>query len=126
MVVFVCEHGAAKSIIAAAYFNLIAHDLGLSLKAVGRGTKPDHDFSPQTIKGLTEDGLAPSESIPMAVTDANMKAAQRVVAFCDMPLNYHQYAIIEYWRDVPPVSENYGLARDAIVSRIHQLLNSMW
>ena len=32
-VVFVCEHGAAKSLIAAAYFNKLAGERGLSARA---------------------------------------------------------------------------------------------
>ena len=51
-VVFVCEHGAAKSVLAAAYFNRFAAQMGLDMQAVARGTKPDQELSPQTVKGL--------------------------------------------------------------------------
>jgi arsenate reductase len=36
-VVFVCEHGAAKSVIAAAYFNKLAKERNLPYEAVCRG-----------------------------------------------------------------------------------------
>ena len=39
-VVFVCEHGAAKSVIATAYFNKIAAERGLRARAVYRGVNP--------------------------------------------------------------------------------------
>ena len=33
-IVFVCEHGAAKSIIAAAYFNKLAREMSIDSRAV--------------------------------------------------------------------------------------------
>ncbi|MGH9334858.1 MAG: hypothetical protein ACRD21_14045, partial [Vicinamibacteria bacterium] len=40
-VVFVCEHGAAKSVIAAAHFNRLAKERELPFRAISRGTVPD-------------------------------------------------------------------------------------
>jgi len=40
-VVFVCEYGAAKTVIAAAYFNKMATEQGLAYRAITRGTAPD-------------------------------------------------------------------------------------
>ena len=40
-VVFVCEHGSVKSLIASLYFNQRAQQRGLPFKAVARGTAPD-------------------------------------------------------------------------------------
>ena len=37
-VVFVCEHGAAKSVVATAYFNKLAAERGLPFRATFRGT----------------------------------------------------------------------------------------
>ena len=34
-VVFVCEHGAAKSVVAAAHFNRMARERGLAVRAIG-------------------------------------------------------------------------------------------
>ena len=123
MIIFVCEHGAAKSILAATYFNQLACELGLNLHAVARGTNPDPVLSPQAVEGLLEDGLVPTESLPQILIDAEIKSAQRVITFCDLPAQYQQHVIIEQWADIPPVSENYAQARDAIVGRIRLLLN---
>ncbi len=54
-ILFVCEHGAAKSVVAAAYFNRLAEEKGLNYKTVFRGTKPDSLLSAGTIKGLKMD-----------------------------------------------------------------------
>jgi len=123
VIIFVCEHGAAKSIVAAAYFNKLASDLGLDLRAIARGTNPDDELSPQAIKGLSKDGLTPTESAPQKLTQADMQSGQRVVTFCELPIEFQQQAIVERWDDVPLVSENYEKARDAIIEHIRQMLS---
>jgi protein-tyrosine-phosphatase len=122
LIVFVCEHGAAKSVLAAAYFNRLAAQASLSLHAVARGTNPDREFSAQAIRGLSQDSLSPAEAAPQQLTAADLQTAQRVIAFCDLPAGAHQKAVVERWDDVPPVSENYEKARDAILERIRPLL----
>jgi arsenate reductase (thioredoxin) len=121
--VFVCEHGAAKSIVAAAYFNRFATQMGLDLHAVARGTNPDKALSPQVVRGLSEDGLTPAESVPQKLTEADLQSAQQVIAFCDLPVEYQQPALIERWDHIPPFGENYAQARDAIIRLIRQMLN---
>ena len=122
VVLFVCEHGAAKSILAAAYFNRFAGEMDLDWRAVARGTNPDRDLSPQTAKGLSEDGLTPTESVPQKLTVADIQSAQRVITFCELPAEVHQQIRVDYWDDVPSVSESYEKARDAIIERIRVLL----
>ena len=122
VIVFVCEHGAAKSIVAAAYFNHLAAEMGLDLRAVARGTNPDIEISPQAVQGLFEDGLTPQESVPQKLSSSDVQSAQRVIAFCELPAEYHGRATIERWDGVPPVSGNYKEARDVIIGRIQQML----
>jgi arsenate reductase len=123
MIVFVCEHGAAKSVIAAAYFNKLAGDKGLNLQAVARGTKPGQTLSPQADTGLREDGLSPGESVPQKLSVADVEAAQRIITFCQLPVELPGKAVIERWDGVPPVSEDYEKARDAIIEQIGHLIN---
>ena len=124
-VIFVCEHGAAKSILAATYFNHFAAESGLSLRAVARGTNPDREIAPQVIQGLMMDGLAPAESSPRELSEEDIQSAHRLVAFCDLP-KAHRYTIpVDYWKDIPPVSEDYIRARDAINKLIRRLLTSI-
>lgn len=120
MIVFVCEHGAAKSFIAAAYFNKLAREANLNLRAIARGTHPDAELSSKTMAGLGQDGLTPTELIPTELTWEDIESAERIVSFCDLPEEYHQKAIVEQWDDIPPVNEDYQKARDAIVSRLQK------
>ena len=50
VVIFVCEHGAAKSILSAAIFNKLARERGLNLRAIARGTNPDPEISPKVAR----------------------------------------------------------------------------
>ncbi len=124
IVVFVCEHGAAKSIIAAAYFNKLANETYPGLHAIARGTNPDQELSPKTILGLRDDGLAPTESIPQKLTLSDLESAQRIITFCELPNEYTQRTVTEHWDDVPPVSDDYEKARNAIIVHLNQLINS--
>ena len=120
------EHGAAKSIIAAAYFNKLANEKGLNIQAIARGTNPDEELSPKTVKGLMEDGLQPTESTPQKLLSADIESAQKIITFCNLSdEENHQAVEIEHWDDVPPVSENYEIARDAIVKKLNNLLNEI-
>jgi protein-tyrosine-phosphatase len=122
-IVFVCEHGAAKSVIAAAYFNKLANEKGLNLLAVARGTNPDQELSPKTVKGLMEDGLQPTELAPQKLLPADIESAQKIIAFCNLSDDeYHQIVEIEHWDGVQPVSENYQIARNAIVEHLNRLM----
>lgn len=123
LIVFVCEHGAAKSVIAAAYFNRFARDAGLSLHAVARGTNPDQELSRVAVMGLQADGLAPTESVPQKLLPEEVESAQRLITFCELPHEHMEKTVVERWDSIPPVSENYEKARDVIIERVRDLLN---
>ena len=120
-IVFLCEHGAAKSIIAAAYFNKLAQEMDLDSRAIARGTYPDPELSATAIAGLHEDGLTPTESFPQKLSMEDVESAMKIISFCELPNGYDTKAV-EQWENVPPVSENYERSRDAIVERINQLI----
>lgn len=124
-IVFVCEHGAAKSIMAAAYFNRIARDRNLPLRAIARGTQPDLALSAITVAGLQEDGLTPNESIPQKLSLEEMEAAEQIIMFCELPAEFQQKVKIEQWEDVPPVSEDYETARDILVQHLNHLIDNL-
>jgi len=47
------------------------------------------------------------------------------VTFCELPEGYVTAAPVERWDDVPPASEGYANARDAMVEHIHRFLNRL-
>jgi protein-tyrosine-phosphatase len=125
VVVFVCEHGAAKSIIAAAYFNKLARDRNIHLIALARGTHPVPELSSEAVSGLLADGLTPTESAPIPLNIEDLEYAHRIFGFCPLPEEYRQKASTEYWDGIPPVSEDYARARDTIVAHLEELLKRL-
>src|SRR5215468_129489 len=124
-VVFVCEHGAAKSVIATAYFNKIAAERGLRARAIYRGTNPQPDLSVRTIKGLQDDGLAVPEEKPSAITSADVEAATVIFAIgCTLPTNASASGKSANWDDVPD-DQGYGPQRDAIKKHIERLVEDL-
>lgn len=125
IIAFVCEHGAAKSILAAAYFNKLAAEKGLEVRAIARGTHPDEELSQKTIDGLRQDGLLPSETAPKRLLLSEVQGADKVIAFCELPEKYREKVTVERWDKVSPVSEDYATARDVIVENIKLLLENI-
>ena len=125
VVVFVCEHGSAKSVLAAAHFNALAKRRGLRLRAISRGTNPDQEIAAPVAKGLRADGLKVGVEKPARLSPEDASGAIRVVAFCPLPKGYFGSVPIEEWKDVPSTSEDYGKARDNIVERIKHLLDEL-
>jgi arsenate reductase (thioredoxin) len=120
-VLFVCEHGSAKSVVAAAHFNRIAADRGLPFRAISRGTAPDPEMAPPAVKGLLGDGLKPDEPTPAKLEQSDLDTAVRVVTFWDLPSELQPTSPVERW-EVPPVSTDYARSRDAMLAHIEQLL----
>jgi protein-tyrosine-phosphatase len=124
-VVFVCEHGAAKSVIATAYFNKIAAERGLRARAIYRGTNPQADLSVRTVQGLQEDGLPVPSEKPSAITSADVEAATVIFAIgCPLPLNASASGKSANWDDVPD-DQGYGAQRDAIKKHVEGLVEDM-
>ncbi|HAV75977.1 MAG TPA: hypothetical protein DCX53_01340 [Anaerolineae bacterium] len=124
-ILFVCEHGAAKSIVASAWFNKLASQNGLSIRSIARGTHPDAELGPKAVEGLREDGLTPLESVPQKILLADVESAIHIVSFCEIPEEFKNKVTTESWADVPAVSDGYEAARDAIVKHINHLVSSL-
>jgi arsenate reductase (thioredoxin) len=118
-VVFVCEHGAAKSVIAAAHFNHIARQRGLNLRAVARGANPDPEIAPKVVAGLKSEGLKEITAKPQLVSERDTSDAKRVVTLgCKLPYK----AQSTDWNDIPSPSADYPAASSAIRTRVEALL----
>jgi arsenate reductase len=125
VVIFVCEHGAAKSILSAAIFNKLARERGLNLRAIARGTNPDPEISPKVAAGLRADELAFSEPAPKKISKVDLAGASRVITFCALPDDYPGSIKVENWDPVLPAIEDYGKARDKLTERIGRLLEEL-
>jgi protein-tyrosine-phosphatase len=121
-VVFVCEHGAAKSVVAAALFDRIAAERNLPYRALARGVSPDPAIPESIMRGLTLDGLTPTSTRPEAIRDSELTAAARVVTIaCELPPGSPQVRRTD-WTDIPAFAENYEAGRTALQKRIEALV----
>jgi protein-tyrosine-phosphatase len=126
-VVFVCEHGSVKSVIAAGHFNRLAAESGLPYHAVARGTNPDREIPRGVVEGLAADGLKVGGDRPARVSLKDVQdAAQTVTIATELRSSVAARAtsLIE-WNDVPAVSEDYTAAREAIVRHVTELLRQL-
>src|SRR5262245_1587869 len=121
-IVFVCEHGAAKSVIATAYFNKLAAERGLPYRATFRGTSPQDDLSVRAVAGLKADGVAVPVGKPAAISDADVADATHIFAIgCTLPDKALRSGKADDWSDVPD-DQGYAPMRDAIVRHVTALL----
>jgi arsenate reductase len=124
-VVFVCEHGAAKSVIATAYFNKLARERGLPYRATFRGTDPQAELSVSALKGLREDGIEIPSGKPTAISPADVEKATHVFAIgCTLPAAAKSSGKAGDWSDVPD-GQGYPAMRDAIVRHVTALLDEL-
>src|SRR5215470_14569187 len=84
-IVFVCLHGSVKSQMAAAHFNRIARERGLPYTAVSRGIEVDASIPTKIRDGLSLDGLAPADDVPLPLAATEAMEAAKVFAFDPVP-----------------------------------------
>jgi protein-tyrosine-phosphatase len=124
-VVFVCEHGTAKSVIATAYFNKLARERGLPYRATFRGTDPQAELSVSAPAGLRADGVEIPEGKPAAISAADVSGATHIVAIgCTLPTSATASGKASDWSDVPD-GKGYAATRDAIRRHVVQLLDQL-
>jgi len=124
-VLFVCEHGNVKSLMAASYFNRLAADRGLRAWAFSRGFAPDSDTVPASIaSALERDRFNVTQFHPEKVTATDVEKAQHVVTIgADLPIAIHDDGPnLHQWNDVPAASVDYPAARDALLEHIEKLI----
>jgi arsenate reductase len=125
-VVFVCEHGAAKSVVAAAHFNRLAQERGLKVRAISRGTVPDPSVPEFIRNGLKGDGAPVASSfVPTRITPGDAAAAVRVVTFDVQLPDDVKPAQATNWTGVPNFGDGYGPARSDIRGRVEALLRQL-
>jgi protein-tyrosine-phosphatase len=125
-IVFVCEHGAAKSVIAAKELEKLARERGISIQAVTRGKTPDPEIPDVVRTGLKADGIEIGAMKPVLVKPEDLRDATRVISFGpDLSAVTGQKLRVEDWSATPSPSENFSAARDYIVKRLQTLLDQM-
>ena len=125
-IVFVCEHGSAKSMIATAYFNKLAREKNLPWEAISRGTNPDEAISLKTKQLLQDDHLLDEKLKPQKISQADINEAEQVVLFYTLPENIQGKNNTQHWLGISAVNGDYQKLRDEIVNKVvNPLIDSL-
>jgi arsenate reductase (thioredoxin) len=122
-ILFLCPHGAAKSVMAAAYFNHQARAKGLTPEATCAGTEPDPVVMPAVVALLNEEGIALPVTQPRMVTGELITYAQRTISlgcrYEDLPTAPTRW---EQWSDIPLPSKDLPAAWHSIRHHVDELI----
>jgi arsenate reductase (thioredoxin) len=125
-VLFLCPHGAGKSVLASAYFARLAKERGLNVIIDSAGTEPDPVVGPAVAKHLSEQGYQVPISKPRAVTPADWASADVVVSLgCDLKGQPKPRGTLRTWDDVPGPGENLAGADEAIRRHVRELVDEL-
>jgi arsenate reductase len=121
-IVFMCPHGGAKSVIAAAYFNQLAARESLSCEAVAVAAEDPYDAVPDKVaEFLAREGFDVASFKPSCFTPSALESAIRVVSIdCEI-----DNAAVERWDDVPKVSEDLPGSAAAIRRHVKALVDEL-
>ena len=126
-VVFVCEHGNVKSLIAASLFNQLAEERGSPFRGVSRGLSPEKDVPTKIADALRGDGVDVKGFKPQPLTPVEVATASRVIAIgVDLSSFLREEQVpTELWSDVPPASVDYAASRAVLLRHIGVLLDEL-
>ena len=124
-VLFLCPHGAGKSILAATYFRAAAVRIGLDADASTAGTDPD-DIVMANVRGVLEgQGFEVAALPPRLVTSDELRSADVVVNIGCEPATLPVDRPITEW-DVPLLSRDFDGAVCEIRRRCELLASEMY
>lgn len=122
-VVFVCEHGSAKSVMAAAEFERLAKKNGLAVEVIGRGSNPDAEVDVPIRQHLLADGMDIGQLKPLKVTSKDLAGASKVVTFGpDLTTLLPKGLKVLDWSATPSPGKEYQASRAYILKQLEALI----
>lgn len=123
-IVFVCLHGAAKSILSHHYFQDLVNSQGLDYQSIAVGLEPDPIITPSAMNLLEAASIIPSNNIPRQIVASDLVDATIVIRFgCQLPFETSLPSLD--WDDVPMVSQQPAAAWANIQAHVDNLLNQL-
>ena len=125
-ILFMCPHGAAKSVLASAYFRRAAKERGLNVRVESAGTEPDSDIAPVVANHLKKNGYDVPSAKPRRATATDMAEADVVVSIgCSLENLPPPRGTLLRWDDVPAPSEDFAKADERIRERVLALVDEL-
>ena len=125
-VLFMCPHGAAKSVLASAYFRRAAKERGLDVRVESAGTDPDPNVAPVVASHLKKNGYEVPAGKPRRATESDMASADVIVSIgCSLEHLPAPRGTLLRWDDVPAPSEDFARADQRIRERVMELVDEL-
>ncbi len=124
-VLFVCEFGTAKSVIAREMFRRRAASRKIAVSAFSRGLRIEDHITPELRQNLVADGIDPYSEPFKVLQPQDWQRASVVVAFNPLP-DVVPKSKVRDWSDVPSVVSQYPAARAVLERRIDALLDEFF
>ena len=125
-VAFVCQHGSAKNLIAAEYFNRIAIERNLPLRATTSGPEPDTEVPENVVAGLKRHGIGVRQYHHALIAAERLSDTSLIVSFaCDAGRRLAPSKPEERWDECPAVSDDFDVAWTFITGRIESLISRL-
>lgn len=123
-VVFVCQYGYAKSLVASSHFERMAEERGIPVRVTARGITPNESVPEPLVASLSGDGFEVASYRPQALGTDDLADADYVVSFGnDVPESPGASRLD--WGEVSALSEDYPKARGEIVAHLSELLDEL-
>jgi protein-tyrosine-phosphatase len=125
-ILFMCPHGAAKSVLASAYFQRLAKERGLNVHVESAGTEPNPTVAPAVDAHLKGQGYSVPILKPRMVSAEEFASADVVISLgCDLSALPQPRGRLVRWDEVPAPSENFTAADEAIRKRVNELVEEL-
>ena len=126
-VLFLCPHGGAKSVAAAAYFTRLAEEAGLDYTGIAAASESPYPSVPQPMAGLlAREGFDVRTFQPRQVEERDVRDAAKVISIgCDLSSGVFPSGGIEQWDDVPQASEDLEGSAAAIRRHVEALAKAL-
>ena len=122
-VLFLCPHGAAKSVLAMIYFEWLAAKENLTVNVKNAGTEPDSAINPKVDAQLKTEGIELSGFVPPLLRDEDLEEADLVVSIgCISAESIPADTRYLDWSDVPMLSDDFDVCRSVIFEKVEQLV----
>jgi arsenate reductase (thioredoxin) len=130
-VLFVCVHNAGRSQMAEAFFNHLAVERALPLRAESAGTSPGSAVNPVAAEAMVESGVGLTGHLPKLLTPELAASAGRIITMgCGVEAGMCPAGtyISDDWGLPDPHGQSLEAVRevrDAVRSRVGALLDEM-
>jgi len=127
--VFVCNYGFDKSVIAASYFNEVMKNKRLHYKAISRAAEANlHETNSIPTAILTDilsTGLTLQTTNVTTLSETEVNSAYKIICL-DKPLeNLKDHKNLIFWKDIPPLKAGIDKTTSIIKEKVDKLVKEI-